>query len=352
MRVLVLPRYGPQGASSRLRFFQFLPALREAGIDTVVSPLFHDNLLLRKYQRGAYGIARLAGAYLQRIRYLLTRHHFDLVWIEKEALPWLPAWFEKRLLAQVPYVIDFDDAIFHNYDRNESAIIRTLFGRRIDKIMACSRLVVAGNSYLAARALQNAEYVEVLPTVVDLERYAPKHEVSARRPHLVWIGSPSTTQYLSMLAAPLAKLAQVRDFTLRIVGGKNPHMPGVDVEIREWSESTESQLIRECDIGVMPLADTPWEYGKCAYKLIQYMACGLPTVASSVGANNDVTVDGQTGYLASTQDEWIARLDVLLSSAVLRQKMGCAGRTRVEQYYSLQRIVPELVMLMRRIGTA
>jgi len=332
MKVLVLPRYGPQAASSRLRFFQFLPALQGAGVDAVVSPLIGDDLLLRKYQRGGYGPGRLAAAYTRRIRSLLSRHRFDLVWIEKEALPWLPAWFEKRLLGDVPYVLDFDDAIFHNYDRNSSRLVRTLLGERIDELMAGARLVIAGNSYLAARARRaGSAHTQILPTVVDLERYALKVLTDqVVRPRIVWIGSPSTTQYLSMLIEPLARIARTHAFTLRVIGGTRVSMPGVDLETLAWSADTEAEAIRECDIGVMPLIDSAWEKGKCAYKLIQYMACGLPTIASPVGANCEVTVDGRTGYLAASDADWTAHLEVLLSDAALRRRMGHAGPDRDE----------------------
>jgi glycosyltransferase involved in cell wall biosynthesis len=352
MKILVLPRYGPLAASSRLRFFQFLPALRSAGMEAVVSQLIDDRLLVRKYRRGGYGMAMLVAAYVRRVRALLRRNQFDLLWIEKEALPWLPVWFEEWLLGAIPYVLDFDDAIFHNYDRSRSTVVRGLFGTRIDRLMARAQVVVAGNSYLAERAMRSgAARTHILPTVIDLERYARKVPASGvERPRIVWIGSPSTTQYLSMLAGPLAQLARTHEFTLRVIGGTNVRMPGVPTEVMPWSESAEAEAIRACDIGVMPLPDNEWERGKCAYKLIQYMACGLPTVASPVGANCDVTTDGQTGYLARTDSDWIARLEALLSDAALRTRMGNAGRASVEQKYSLQRIAPDLATLLLRAG--
>ena len=168
------------------------------------------------------------------------------------------------------------------------------------------------------------------------------------RPRIVWIGSPSTTQYLSMLAQPLARLAQDQPFVLRVIGASTLRMPGVDVEMMDWSERTESTAINTCDIGVMPLAETHWEQGKCAYKLIQYMACALPTVASPVGANFDVTLEGETGYFARTDDDWIARLGALLRDPLLRSKLGNAGRARVEECYSLQRTAPRLITLLRQ----
>jgi glycosyltransferase involved in cell wall biosynthesis len=294
----------------------------------------------------------LVSAYAGRIHSLLSRHHFDLIWLEKEALPWLPVWFEKGLLKGVPFALDFDDAIFHNYDRSRSAVARALFSTRIDELMSEARLVVTGNDYLAARAMKaGSRETHTLPTVVDLDRYsskAPGNHVS--RPRIVWIGTPSSARYLSVLAQPLQHIARTHPFTLRVIGGAEVHMSGVDIEIRAWSEDSEADAIGECDIGVMPLFDTEWEKGKCAYKLIQYMACGLPTVASRIGSNCEVTIDGQTGFLPRTDEEWIRYLKELLEDAALRRRLGEAGRKRVEENYSLQRIAPQLVTLLCQVG--
>ena len=147
-------------------------------------------------------------------------------WIEKEALPWLPLWLEKWALGGVPYVLDYDDAVFHQYDQHSSYWVRSLMGRRIDGLMKGASLVIAGNSYLAARALQaGAIRVEVLPTVIDLERYpkpaAHSSLVGSRLPRIVWIGSPTTVVYLSHLAEPLRALYVQIPFQLRVIGCAN-----------------------------------------------------------------------------------------------------------------------------------
>ena len=353
MRVLFLTRYGPQGASSRLRSFQFLPALSGSDIECVVSPLFDDELLLKKYRNGSYAAKGVCAAYWRRISVLLGRHHFDLLWVEKEALPWLPAWVERVLLRDRPYVLDFDDAIFHNYDLHRHALVRHIYGRRIDRLMAGARLVVAGNHYLAARAIASGvNQVEVLPTVVDMSRYSPKREyVPSEKLRIVWIGSPSTVQYLKQLQNPLRELSMRLPFILRVIGGGEFAMPGIETEVVAWSTHTEAKAVSECDVGIMPLRDSPWEQGKCAYKLIQYMACGLPTVSSPIGANRDVVIEGTTGFFADTPEVWVERLESLLRNAELRQRLGTAGRVRVENEYSLTHIAPKLIDLLVKAGS-
>lgn len=353
MKVLLLTRYGRLGASSRLRSLQFLPWLQDAGISCTVKPLFCDELLHAKYQTGGYQLGPVLHAYVTRVRQLMQRCEFDLIWIEKEALPWLPAWFERVLLRGVPYVLDYDDALFHNYDLHRSAWVRGLLGRRIDRLMAGARLVVGGNAYLAQRARDaGAPWVEVVPTVIDLARYVAKPQVSGQLavPRIVWIGSPSTVQYLAAREAPLAALARRIPFKLRVIGG-TLDMSGVDVECVRWTEDSEVESIAQCDVGIMPLADSPWERGKCGYKLIQYMACGLAVVASPIGVNTQIVQDGINGFLAEGADEWVAKLGQLLGDAPLRETMGQAGRRRVEEEYCVQQVAPRLAGLLLNAGS-
>lgn len=345
MKVLILTRYGRQGASSRLRCFQYLPWLDAAGCEYVVCPLFHDAMLIQKYQKGAYRFSDVLSTFWQRIRALMSMYQFNFVWIQKEALPWFPPWFERWLLRRIPYILDFDDAIFHNYDLHRSVFVRFLYGQRIDRLMKGALLVIAGNRYLADRAtVAGARWIEVIPTVVDLVRYAPKQTyLFATKPRIVWIGSPSTVQYLLEVAGALGELAKRQQFILRLIGGGVVTMPGVDIESIPWSADSEAALIAECDVGIMPLLNTPWEQGKCGYKLIQYMACGLPTVASPIGANRDVVIEEETSFFADTPNSWVEKLELLLCDAVLRQRFGQAGRTRVEVEYCLQKTAPKLV---------
>ena len=354
LKVLLLTRYASLGASSRVRFLQFTAAFSDFGIVVTASPLLSDCDLDHKYRTGGYGWPRLVRGYAKRMAVLLGHGRFDVVWIEKEALPWLPAWFELALLRRTPYVLDFDDAIFHNYDRHRSSSVRRLFGRRIDKLMSRARLVVAGNEYLRDRArAAGAKWVETVPTVVDLDRYPPPDAAGERAPgpiRVVWIGSPSTGQYLSLLAGPLAQLAARHEIVLHVIGAGPVELPGLTVKSLPWSAATEAGAIRACDIGVMPLFDSDWERGKCAYKLIQYMACGLPTVASAIGANVSVTVDGDTGFVVSGNAQWVAALERLICDPDLRHRLGQAGRQRVEQHYSLQSTALRLGAMLKQAG--
>lgn len=351
LRVLLLTKYGRMGASSRMRTLQYVPWLEKSGIEVEVQYLLPDEMLSQRYQKGGYGLP-LVKSYAQRCRALLRREQFALLWIEKEALPWWPLSFEQSLLDGVSYVLDYDDAIFHNYDMHSNPVLRRLFKHRLDGLMAKAALVVSGNSYLAKRAHDaGAPWVEVLPTVVDVSGYSATGSAKASSLdgllRVVWIGSPSTTRYLRLLHEPLKILSKRVPFVLRVIGGGDDfRLAGVTVENFEWTEESEAASIASCDIGIMPLLDTPWERGKCGYKLIQYMACGLPVVASSVGVNQEIVCDAN-GFLANTDTDWVEQLFTLLHDKRRRLAMGAQGRKLIEMKYCIQQTGPHLVELLR-----
>lgn len=360
LRVLILTRYGRKGASSRLRFFQFLPLFEKAEIDFTVQSLFSDELLSQKYSIGKYDFSSLVSAYAARVCVLFKRKQFDLVWIEKEALPMLPTTIEHFFLRDIPYILDFDDAIFHQYDEHPNVYVRYFLGARIDHLMSRAFMVIAGNDYLAQRA-RNAgcSRVELLPTVIDLARYVPKRFIDEESSicRIVWIGSPATKKYLQLLKAPLTALRRTHSFKLRVIGVSEFEIPSVDVETVKWEEATEVEALRDCDIGVMPLIDGSWERGKCGYKLIQYMACGLPVVGSSIGVNPEIIRQGVTGFLVNANEDWVRSLAALIDDAAVRCRLGLSGRKRVEESYCVQQVGPRLINLLqepsvgRYIGT-
>src|SRR5690554_2952057 len=155
MKVLLLSKYPRMGASSRLRSLQYLPALAEDGIEVTVSSLFDEDYLAELYGRGRRAKLRSLMSYLKRFFAFLTVFRYDVLWIEYEVFPYLPAFAERLLrLLNKPYVVDYDDAVFHNYDRSGSRLIRAFLGNKIDAVMRNAACVVAGNDYLALRARQ------------------------------------------------------------------------------------------------------------------------------------------------------------------------------------------------------
>ena len=354
MQVLMLPRYGRLGASSRIRFYQYVPGLEAAGISIMAAPLFSDGYV-RGLQKNTKNLCEAARAYARRVQSFLNMRRFDLLWIEKEALPWLPTWFEKMLLSSVvPYVLDYDDAVFHYYDQHRNPILRTLLAGKHPSLIQRAALVVAGNAYLADFALAaGARQVVHIPTVIDLERYslANLNNLKKEEPPLVgWIGQRATATFLTPYVPLFKRLIANGQARFTAIGIDAPSF-GLPMSSIQWAEDTEVASIGSFDIGIMPLVDEPFERGKCGYKLVQYMACGLPVVASPVGVNRQIVEHGVNGFLAETPNQWERALSTLLKDAGLRHRMGQKGRQKVEAHYSLQVTGPKMAQLLSAAAT-
>lgn len=323
------------------------------GFEVKQLPLFGSAYLDGIYRPGGWLTARtrIAGRIVagmaRRLLSVLSAPRYDVIWIEKELFPYLPGAFE-RLLARtgIPYVVDYDDAIFHRYDRSRSPAVRRLLGAKLDPLLAGAFAVTAGNAYLADYARRHGvRRVEPVPTVVDIGRYRHAPEPAGEEFRIGWIGSPSTAPYIPIMHGPLRALATERPIRLVTVGAPPFDLPGVPVEQHNWRLESEAQLIEGFHAGVMPLHDSPWEQGKCGYKLIQYMACGRPVIASPVGVNSEI-VGNDAGFMAASETDWLDALRALAESAERRATMGAAGRARVEDSYTLQVMAPRVADLL------
>ena len=338
------------GPSSRHRVFQFLPHLHTQGIDCVVDPLFDDTYFkiltvqspaLRAMLKIPYVLAR----FIKRLWTLLALGGRDLIVIEGQLFPYLPPWTE-RLLRWCGYrmVIEMDDAIYltHGHEKKMPALLSMATG------------VIVGNEQLASYARQFSPRVWVVPTVVDTDRFAPVRqriagsaEQSSETITLVWMGLAYNLKYLNVLAPALRTLQSRFHITLRVVCSQPPRMPGVNIEFRPWAMEREVSDLQDASVGVMPLEDTEWARGKCGLKLLQYMAVGVPAVASPVGVNSGIITTGHNGFLASTEQEWYDRLESLCRQPQLRLQIGLAGRRTVEERYSLAVWGPRLAEVYR-----
>lgn len=345
MTVTYFSKSSTIGPSSRYRVYQFLPHLQHAGIKCRVDPLFGATYfsilhvrswLLQTMLKIPYVVAR----FLKRLGTLLTLGQRDLIVIEGQLFPYAPPLIE-RLLSRLCYrvVVEMDDAIYLTRGHE----------RKMPVLFSMATGVIAGNDRLAAYASQYSSRVTVVPTVVDTERFVPnpsRFALSFDRSNetitIVWIGLAYNLPYLDVLAPALRALQERHRLKLRVVCSQPPEMAGVDIEFRPWEYHREVEDLQDATIGVMPLMDTEWARGKCGLKLLQYLAVGLPAVASPVGVNRDILVNGENGFLASTEEEWYLRLESLCRDSQLRARMGEAGRRTVETRYSLALWGPRL----------
>lgn len=354
-RVLALTRYESQGASSRVRLYQYLPALVAAGLEVTSAPLLRNADLAQRYATGRYASAEVLRAYTRRLRRLLTSDAYDLLWIQQELWPWMPAALERALLRGRRYVLDYDDALFHAYDQHPSPIVRRVFGQKVAHLVRGAALVVAGNPYLAAYARRaGAAHVEVVPSVVDTNVLGPVRPPPEGPFTIGWIGSPGSERLLEPLRPVLAPLLEgdAPAARLVLVGATENALAGLPHEVRPWRETTEAAEIDRFHVGIMPLQDTPWECGKCGYKLVQYMARARPVVASPVGVNVDLVDEGKTGFLADTPQAWHAAFNVLRSDPARARALGEAGRRRVKAAYDVAVTAPRLATLLHEAATS
>jgi glycosyltransferase involved in cell wall biosynthesis len=309
--------------------------------------MFGDDYV-RSLYGGQISIAKVFSSYVARLRVMLRAKRFDLAWIEKEMLPWLPEWIEVCLFPDnIPIVVDYDDAVFHRYDQHRLHWVRALLGRKIDAVMRRADLVIVGNDYLGDRATRApARRVALLPTVVDTNRYGKVAPALGGPLTIGWIGTPSTAHYLRLVASVLQEMVTTRDSRVVAVGANAAQLKGLPIEVRPWSEQSEVMELQQFDIGIMPLPNEPFERGKCGYKLIQYMSCGIPVVASPIGANRVIVREGVEGFLPADLSQWGDVIGKLCDDAALRKRLGAAGRERVEAEYSLQVTAPRLEKLL------
>ena len=349
MRILALTRYERLGSSSRVRFYQYYPYLKAHGVEVVNAPFFSDEYVKSLYTGQTVSQLDILRAYLRRLSALAKSSSYDLLWVEKELFPWIPAWFEGLIhFFKKPYMVDYDDAVYHRYDMHSSSVVRALLGRKIDRVMRNAALVVVGNQYLADRATRaGSKRVEILPSVVDVSLYKVKKDFTKLPLQTGWIGSPVTARYLDEVRDALEILSREMEIHLTLIGcGDIPPFPNIPTVIHPWDEGLELAIGQMFDIGIMPLVDGPFERGKCGYKLVQYMAAGLPVIASPVGINSQMVTPGRNGYLAGTTREWLDAFRKLGSDVQLRRKMGRSGRSTAEQMYNLHGTAPKLLDLL------
>ena len=344
MNLIFFTKYTRVGASSRYRKYQYVPSLELSGAHVTISPLFGDAYLAYKYSHGRARIRDVILAFVCRVWAILKVSHDSVVVIEKELIPYFPALFERWLVWRgIKIVVDFDDALFHQYDIHPKKWVRRFLRNKIATVMRLAHTVTAGNKYLADYALHaGASKVRIIPTVIDLARYPARIEKGeADVINIGWIGSPSTSQYLRDIVPALARVCEGGRSILKTVGSGPVELPDVALVVIPWTEETEVEEINSFDIGIMPLRDEPWERGKCGFKLIQYMACGLPVVASPVGVNATIVEHGVNGFLATSICEWEQALRTLAADPALRMRMGLAGRAKVQTEFSLNITAPQ-----------
>ena len=342
MKVLFIVPY-PLGkaASQRYRVEQWLQVLQRENINYKVAPFWDAATWNILYKQG-HNLQKIAGTikgFFKRLALLAQLPSYSFIFIHREATPVGPPWFE-WIAAKVfrkKLIFDFDDAIWLENTSQENSMA-TYYKNAGKTAVICrwSYKVAAGNHYLQNYALNYNMAAIYLPTIVDTnQHYNQLKNQQTDEVTIGWIGSHSTLPYLKLIEPVLQQLEQNYSFKFIVIADRKPDINLKNMEFMVWDKETEIGDQLQFNIGVMPLPDTEWAKGKCAFKALQYMALGIPAVVSAVGANVIVVPDGIVGYTCTTPQQWYEKMEHLLLNSDLRSQLGKAGREHVNQHYSI-----------------
>jgi len=341
LKILFLTLYDEQWADSRVRVYQYLPFLDDRGIGYKVIPIISKDLF--RHGKLRYYLSAGLNALFKWLEVIFLGFKYDAILVSNLLLP---LHLEKMIrFSNRNVVYNFCDALYTGYDAQYAArdpvrILLNRFGKIwLSRILRTSRHVLVENEQNRQFASHFCPNVSVITGPIDTERYVPRESRKSNFSSIVigWIGGPSTTPYLGILENAFRNLSQkYSQIVIELIGAAELKVEGVQIVIKKWDYESEVSNLQNFDIGIMPLPDNEWTRGKGGYKLLQYMACGIPCVASPVGVNADIIQDGFNGFLARSEEEWIEKLSLLIESPDLRQKMGENGRIIAEERYSIK----------------
>ena len=354
-KILFLVAHRPgRSPGQRFRFEQYLDFLQQKGFNYEISFLLNEEDDACFYSKGHY--FRKLGIFFKSIRIRLNdvrrSSEFDVIFIYREAVMFGSAWFERRLKRKgARMILDFDDAIWLMDVSEGNRNLRWL--KKPSKTSGILKLMgkaIVGNSFLAAYASAFNKDVWVIPTTIDTDIFKrlnlPKNP---EKIYIGWIGSHTTMKHFELALGVLKMLNEKYPgkISIKLISDTNYPTDDIAIDFCKWNKDTEIADLSAIDIGIMPLPDNDWARGKCGFKGLQYMALEIPAVMSPVGVNIEIIQDGVNGFLASSEEEWIMKLSMLIESAELRERIGKAGRQTVVENYSYERWKGEFLKCLK-----
>ena len=339
--ILILCPYPEQVApTQRLKYEQYFDHFRKDGYVLNVSPFMTQSLWKIVYQRGHLGkkVLWVLFGYLRRIVDLFRTPFYEGVYISLWTTPFGTSFFERLFrLAARKVIYDVDDLVFLGRTSIANRFIAPLKGpSKYIYLMKVADHVITCTPYLDTYVRKFNSKTTDISSTINTQEYVPHNKYTNNRPLVIgWSGSHTTAPYLHLLDKGIRELQSECKFDVLVIGDPSFSIPGVKLDAIGWNEPSEGADLGKIDIGVYPLPEEEWVYGKSGLKALQYMALGIPTVATAIGANFRVIEDGVSGFLVKSPEEWKLRLRELLLDPALRRKLGINGRDRVEKYYSV-----------------
>jgi glycosyltransferase involved in cell wall biosynthesis len=326
----------------RFRHEQYLQYLEENGFE-----ITYSNILSIKQDKVFYGSGNVIGkiivglsATLKRLKDVFSANKYDYIFIYRDAFFFgiFFEWLFKQSRAKL--IFDFDDSIWLQDENPNQSIFQKLKNpAKTGTIISYCDHVITGNEYLKSYAQKFNSNISIIPTTIDLNEYSKIISNKTKTGICIgWSGSFSTIKHFESALEPLSMVKEKYGDKVyfKVIGDGNYHNSQLSIQGLPWKGATEVEDLCEIDIGIMPLPDDNWSKGKCGLKGLQYMALEIPTIMSPVGVNSDIIQEGENGFLASTTEEWLEKLSLLIENEELRKKVGKAGRETVEKDFSVK----------------
>ncbi|MDQ1728477.1 MAG: hypothetical protein QOD33_602 [Pyrinomonadaceae bacterium] len=324
--------------------------LSPVGINIHYAPFESERLREVLYRPGHYAtkVGEMVRAYVDRIKLLGDLKRFDAVFVYREAALLGPAFLEKMVARRgVPIIYQLDDPLFVPYTSPSNGYLSYLkFFGKIAEICRLAKVVMVNSTPIREYVSQYNQNIWQVPSVVDTRQYVfrpQSKETKSGEVCLGWSGSPTTIGNIKVIAGALAKLAKRVPHRVHLIGGTEFDLPAVQYSAQKWAAETEVDDLRKIQVGMVPLPLNEWNKWKFYMKTAQYMALGIPTVATPLGSNPEVVQHGVTGFLANTDDEWVEYLGRLIQDEELRSRMSRAAAQTAQEKYSLQSNTPKII---------
>ena len=329
MKILFLVQ-GLDVAASRYRVLQYLPYLKEHGIEASV----------QRFPKG----------FFNKLKVFKSVNQYDILFIQRKRFPVL--WLKLIRKNARKIVYDFDDSVMFRNSKYVSPESNTRV-KMFKNMVNASDYVIAGNEYLQKNTTPFTHNVTIIPSPIDMSLY-PLKKYSEKNDNITlgWIGATGSIHYLEKMKPVFEALGKkYEDLRLKIICNVFFDCDNITVEKKLWSEQEEVADIQSFDIGLMPLMDDPWSHGKCGLKILQCLATGVPVVCSPAGVNKEIVKNGVHGFWANTREEWIEKLEILINDPVRRERMGMEGRKRVIEHYSLEANAPRMLKIFQQLSS-